>query len=45
MLLNDHRIIIGILYEQQAAVCLYDPVALPWQHIASCHFDHKGDTT
>ena len=32
-LLNDHMIIIGILYEQQAAVCLYGPVALPWPHV------------
>ena len=41
-LLNDHRNIIGIL---QAAVCLYDPLALLRLHVATCHFDHEGDTT
>ena len=41
-LLNDHRNITGIL---QVAVCLYDPLAPPQLHVATCHFDHEGDTT
>ncbi len=32
----------GIL---QAAERLYDPLTLLRLHVATCHFDHEGDTT
>lgn len=37
-----YRNITGIL---QAAVRLYDPLALPRLHVATCDFDHEGDIT
>lgn len=41
VLLNDHRNIIGIL---QAAMRLYDPVALLQLQVVAYPFDHVGDT-
>lgn len=35
--LTIHRNIVGIL---QAATCLYDPLSLPWLHVATCHANH-----
>lgn len=44
-LLNDYRNIIEILKEYSRQHSLYDPLTLSGLHIASCNFDHEGDTT
>ena len=42
-LLNNHRNIIGILHE---SVCVSVILSLPHPLcVATCHFDHEGDTT